>query len=296
VADIAILACVKTNASPPGTFVAGAIPVAAVAAVAAVASALATLGLVAAVARLKMDSAAWAAVAAVVSALATLILVGVTVYYARQTKRTVEEMQKNRELTRDTIEEMRKSRELTGRTVEEMVTGRELALIPMVVCRLVVDHERAQQEGNYPGSAVLSVAADHTTLLLTNVGNAPALAVEVRANSKRPDGSGRLYLAPFVRGVGIMGPAMERSQRLTFKQNLRAGMSVGLSGYINPNTGDSPVTVDIVYTNAYGRRFESRTTFDLGNDEAGVAWRQQASSVTPLSEARAQGAPRGNTL
>jgi len=52
VADIAILACVKTNASPPGTFVAGAIPVAAVAAVAAVASALATLGLVAAVARL----------------------------------------------------------------------------------------------------------------------------------------------------------------------------------------------------------------------------------------------------
>lgn len=268
----------------------GVIPVAAVA---AVVSAFATLGLVALVSHLKMDSAAWAAVAAVVSALATLILVGVTAYYARQTTRTVEEMKKNRELTRDTIEEMRKSRELTGRTVEEMVTGRELALIPMLICRLVVDHECAQQEGNYPGSAVLSVAADHTTALLTNVGNAPALDVKVHANSTRPDGSGRLYLAPLVHGVGIMGPAMEWSQRLMFKQNPHAGLS---SGYINPNIGDSPVTVNIVYTNAYGLRFESHATFDLGKDGAGIAWRQQASSVTPLSEARVQSPTRGNTL
>lgn len=248
-------------------------------------------------------AAAVQAVAAVVSLALTGALVGLTAYYAKQTRRTVEEMERgravsartveemerSRALTERTIEEMRKSREATGRTIEEMVAGRELALMPMLICRLVVDHERAEQASNHMGAGTLDVAATYTTLMLTNIGNAPALDVTIRVVAD-PSDEGRLRLQPLECPVSIIGCADEWHRPLAFKQDL-APMVRALTDPQAPL--DAAVTVEASYANAYKRRFVTRAAFELGSDARGIAWVQRESAVMLLTAVAhaTQGAP-----
>lgn len=165
-------------------------------------------------------AAAVQAIAAVVSLGLTGALVAITAYYAKQTRRTVEEMERGRSVTERTIDEMRKGREATDRTVAEMGAARELALMPTLTCRLDVDHERAARASNDMGAGTLDVAADYTALVLANAGNAPALDVALHIDGEPRDrGRLRAYRADGER-VGIIGVGADWPASPTVRQGL----------------------------------------------------------------------------
>ena len=194
------------------------------------------------------------AITALVSLLLTGVLVALTAYYATQTRRTV----------------------------TEMVEGRELALMPTVTCRLVVDHARAGRASNYRGSGTLDVAADYTSLVLANVGNAAALDVSIQVVGE-PRDRGRLRVDQLEgKRAGIIGVAADWQCPLGF----------GKDHYFEPRVTADPhaaldqsVVVHVSYANAYGRQFTTRVTFDLGNEGDGSAWLQRDSSVELRNDA-----------
>jgi len=227
-------------------------------------------------------AAAVQAIAAVVSLGLTGALVAITAYYAKQTRRTVEEMERGRSVTERTIDEMRKGREATDRTVAEMVAARELALMPTLTCRLDVDHERAARASNYMGAGTLDVAADYTALVLANAGNAPALDVALHIDGEPRDrGRLRAYRADGER-VGIIGVGADWRRPLQFGKDYYLDPILS----VDPHAPlDQAVVVRATYANAYGRRFLTCATFDLGGDARGIAWVQRDSSVELLGSA-----------
>lgn len=239
-----------------------------------------------------MDVTAWTAVATVVSALATVVLALITGYYAWQTRRI--------------IEEMRKGREVTRRTVDEMVAARELALMPLLTCRLVVDHERAKKADDYIGPNALAVVGGYTDLVLANVGSAPALDVTAHVIGD-PHDRGRLRVSRLDLRVGILGLGLaeDRRHRLSggYEDDAARRDVVDLTFLpttttkrLNYPAATDPlypaVVVTASYANAYGRRFVTCTTFDLGREiEEKLAWIERASSTELLTNAAGGLAP-----
>jgi hypothetical protein len=128
--------------------------------------------------------------ATLISSISTVVLVGVTLYYAIQTRLMVKEMEKGRQITERTLGEAEEDRKLTKQTLEELQTGRQMSLLPIMTCDVitkVVSDERAQLSGRakYEETKRLHI-------VITNVGNAPGFGTKLRVELKNAERSGWL--------------------------------------------------------------------------------------------------------